>query len=69
MLESEDESFESLNNEEAALFKGILAGTDDNILKAWTREVLAEIHYKEFYVKFEKKKKKKFGTKLFSSKQ
>jgi len=46
----------------------ILAGTDDNILQGWTREVLAEIHYKDFYVKFEKKKKKKFGTKLFNSK-
>eukprot|EP00828_Plagiopyla_frontata_P016021 TRINITY_DN2080_c0_g1_i1.p3 TRINITY_DN2080_c0_g1~~TRINITY_DN2080_c0_g1_i1.p3 ORF type:complete len:142 (+),score=10.00 TRINITY_DN2080_c0_g1_i1:751-1176(+) len=34
VLESEDESFESLNDEEVTLFKGILAGTDDNILKA-----------------------------------
>ena len=41
VLESEDESFESLNEEEVTLFKKLLAGTDDNILKAWTREVLA----------------------------
>ena len=58
VLESEDESFESLNEEEVTLFKGILVGTEDNILKAWTREVLAEIHYKTFYTKLEKKKKK-----------
>ena len=37
VLESEDESFESLNEDEVTFFKAILAGTDDSILKAWTR--------------------------------